>query len=69
MQYSKTVNEKPAGIMAKFEPLVGPIITLVYNLVFGGVIGVAGSIYYFAAIRSFVMENKVFFASLDTEKG
>ena len=69
MQYSKTVNEKPAGIMAKFEPIVGPIITLVYNLVFGGVIGVAGSIYYFAAIRSFVMENKTFFASLDAEKG
>lgn len=69
MKYSKTLTEKSNGIVAKFEPVTGPIITLVYNLVFGGVIGVAGSIYYFAAIRSFVMENKVFFASLDTEKG
>ncbi len=67
MQYSKTLLEKPSGIVAKFEPLVGPIITLVYNLVIGGVIGVVGSIYYFFAIRNYVMENKQFFASLDVE--
>ncbi len=67
MQYSKTLLEKPSGIVAKFEPLTGPIITLVYNLVIGGVIGVVGSIYYFFAIRNYVMENKQFFASLDAE--
>lgn len=67
MQYSKTLLEKPTGIVAKLEPLVGPIITLVYNLVIGGVIGVVGSIYYFFAIRNYVMENKQFFASLDAE--
>ena len=67
MQYSKTLLEKPSGIIAKFEPLTGPIITLVYNLVIGGVIGVVGSIYYFFAIRNYVMENKQFFASLDAE--
>lgn len=65
MQYSKTLLENPTGIVAKFEPLTGPIITLVYNLVIGGVIGVIGSIYYFLAIRNYVMENKQFFASLD----
>lgn len=67
MQYSKTLLENPTGIVAKFEPIVGPIITLVYNLVIGGVIGVIGSIYYFLAIRNYVMENKQFFASLDAE--
>ena len=67
MQYSKTLLEKPSGIVEKFEPIVGPIITLVYNLVIGGVIGVIGSIYYFFAIRNYVMENKQFFASLDAE--
>ena len=67
MKYSKTVLENPAGIVAKYEPLTGPIIILVYNLVIGGVIGVVGSIYYFVAIRSFVMENKQFFTSLDGE--
>lgn len=65
MKYSKTLLENSTGIVAKFEPLTGPIITLVYNLVIGGVIGVIGSIYYFFAIRNYVMENKQFFASLD----
>ena len=65
MQYSKSMLENPSGIVSKFEPLTGPIITLVYNLVIGGVIGVVGSIYYFLAIRNFVMENKGFFQSLD----
>ncbi len=65
MQYSKTLLEKPTGIVAEFKPTVGPIITLVYNLVIGGVIGVVGSIYYFLAIRNYVMENRQFFASLD----
>ncbi len=66
MQYSKTLLQNPTGIVAKFTPLVGPIITLVYNLVIGGVIGVIGSIYYFVAIRNYVMENKQAFASFDT---
>ena len=66
MQYSKTLLENPNGIVAKFEPTTAPIITLVYNLVIGGVIGVIGSIYYFFAIRNYVMENKQFFASLDS---
>ena len=66
MKYSKALLENPTGIVAKYEPLTGPIITLIYNLVIGGVIGVAGSIYYFAAIRSFVMENKQTFAGFDS---
>ena len=65
--YSKTLTDHPTGIVAKFEPLAGPVITLVYNLFIGGVIGVVGSIYYFVAIRNYVMENKQFFASLDAE--
>ena len=65
MKYSKTVLENPKGIIARFEPLTGPIITLIYNLLIGGVIGVAGSIYYFVGIRSFVMENKQHFACYD----
>ncbi len=67
MNYSKTLLTNPTGLMKRFEPLTGPIITLVYNLVFGGVIGVAGSIYYLVAIRNFVMEHKVAFSSLDRQ--
>lgn len=64
MNYSKTVSEDPSGIIARFEPLTGPVITLIYNLVIGGMIGVIGSIYYFVGIRSFVMENRQFFEGL-----
>lgn len=67
MKYSKTLPENPTGIVAKFEPITGPVITLIYNLVIGGVIGVVGSIYYFVAIRNYVMENKQVFASFDAE--
>lgn len=67
INYSKTVLEKPSGIVQKFEPIAGPVIILIYNLVIGGIIGVIGSIYYFIAIRSFVMENKEYFASLDMQ--
>ncbi len=66
ISYSKTVLQDQTGIVNKYEPLAGPIITLVYNLVIGGLIGVIGSIYYFVAIRSFVMENKTAFAQMDT---
>ena len=61
INYSRAVLNNPVGIIEKFEPLTGPVITLVYNLIIGGVIGVIGSIYYFAAVRSFVIENKQFF--------
>lgn len=64
MKYSKALLANPTEIVKHFEPLTGPIITLVYNLVLGGVIGVVGSIYYLVAIRSFVMENKVAFSNL-----
>lgn len=67
MNYSKTLTGNPSGIVAKFESLTGPIVTLVYNLIIGGVIGVIGSIYYFVAIRSFVMENRQVFAGFDTK--
>lgn len=66
LKYSKEVLENPSGIVAKFEPLVSPIIVLAYNLIIGGVIGVIGSIYYFIAVRGFVMANKDAFHAMDT---
>ena len=65
MTYSKTVLENPNGIVKNFESLTSPVITLVYNLVIGGVIGVVGSIYYFVGLRGFVMENKNAFLALE----
>lgn len=67
MNYSKQVVTLPVGVCEKFEPLTMPIITLVYNLIFGGVIGVAGSIYYLVAIRNFVLGNKERFALIEKQ--
>lgn len=58
LMYIKTLLVKPTGIVEKYKPLTGPIITLAYNLVFGGVIGVAGTIYYLLAIRAYVIQNE-----------
>lgn len=65
LKYSKTVTSVPQGIVKKYEPLTGPIITLVYNLVIGGFIGVIGSVYYFIAVRGLVMENKAVFEQME----
>ena len=67
MNYSKQVITSPVGIYKKFEPLVMPIITLIYNLVLGGVIGVVGSAYYLVAIRGFVMNNRSKFEHIEQQ--
>lgn len=65
INYSKSFPLNPIGIVSKMKPLTGPIITLIYNLLIGGVIGVAGSIYYFVAVRGYVMENEQGFLELE----
>ena len=65
-KYSKTIVQNPVGIVDKAKPLTMPIITLIYNLLIGGVIGVIGSIYYFIAIRGFVMENEGAFLDIES---
>ena len=64
---SKRILTNPNGLVKAYEPLAGPIITLVYNLVIGGIIGVLGSIYYLVSVRGFVMENKEQFLAMETE--
>ena len=66
INYSKSFPSNPVGIVSKMKPLTGPIITLVYNLLIGGVIGVVGSIYYFVAVRGYVMENEQAFLEIET---
>ncbi len=66
-KFSKEVLNNPIGVVGKFEPLVGPIITLIYNLLIGGIIGVAGSIYYFVGVRNYVMENKAAFLAMEED--
>ena len=65
MSYSTKVKSRPVGIVKKFQPLAWPIIVLVYNVIFGGIIGVAGSIYYLAAVRNLVLANESVFKEIE----
>lgn len=65
INYGKAFSLDPVGVVNKVKPLTGPIITFIYNLVFGGIIGIVGSIYYFVAIRGFVLENEKAFLEIE----
>ena len=66
LNFCKSFANKPVGLVARVEPLTMPIITLIYNLLIGGIIGVAGSIYYFIALRGYVLENKTAFLEVES---
>lgn len=57
MEYSEEILQKPIGIVEKFKPVNALVITLVYNLILGGLIGVVGSIFGFLT-RNFVITNE-----------
>ena len=65
LNYSGSMRTNPVGIVDKVRPIVNPIIVLVYNVIFGGVVGVAGSIYYLVGIRSFVLSNETGFKAIE----
>lgn len=55
-KYSKQILTNPVGIVEKYTPTNGIIATLIYNLLFGGLLGVVGSIFGFVT-RNYVMSN------------
>lgn len=67
IQYSTQIKTQPVGVVEKFQPLAGPIIVLVYNLIFGGIIGVVGSIYYLIAVRNLVLTNETVFKEIEQQ--
>ena len=64
MNYAKEVLVAPKNIVAKFEPMASLVVMLVYNIIFGGVIGVVGIIFGFVT-RDYVMKNKTEFQAYD----
>lgn len=59
---SKAVLTPWAGIVNNYDKwMTSIIIGLVINLIVGGVIGVAGSLYDMFAVRNYVLDNKVVF--------
>ncbi|MBE7028144.1 MAG: hypothetical protein E7407_03815 [Ruminococcaceae bacterium] len=69
LNYSKEFPNNPVGIVAKMKPLGGAIVVLIYNLVIGGIIGVAGSIYYLIAVRGYVLEHEQAFLEFEKQCG
>ena len=66
LKYAEDIKTNPTGIVKKYEPLKELIATLVYNVVFGGVVGVVACAFGFLT-RKFVVDNKQKF--LDIENG
>lgn len=64
LKYSKDVLVRPLGIVKRFQPVGNLIGTLIYNLFFGGIIGIVGSIYAFI-LRNFVMTNAAQFEVIE----
>ena len=58
--YSKELLKKPVAIISRYESATPIVIALIYNLIFGGIIGIAGSLYEIS-IRNFVLTNKTEF--------
>ena len=67
LKYSKDCLARPIGIVKQAKPLVRTIIVLVYNLLIGAIIGVAGSIYYLVAVRAYVLENEREFLEIEQQ--
>ena len=63
-KYSKEILNKPVVIFSKYSPIGAYIGNMIYNLLFGGIIGVAGSIYELY-IRNFVISNKNLFDNIE----
>lgn len=65
-RFSKAINVKPVGIIKRYESFFGYVFNFIYNLIFGGVIGVAGSIYGIMT-RNFVLKNEMLFSKMEEE--
>ena len=51
---------KPVAIISRYECPSPIVVALIYNLIFGGIIGIVGSLYEIS-IRNFVLNNKTEF--------
>lgn len=66
LNFCKAVTVQPIGILQRYSPVTGLIIALVYNLLFGGVIGVIGILFGFVT-RQYVMEHEAEFRALEEQ--
>lgn len=65
-QYIKQIQQYPVGIVAHFMPSGKTIGLLILNILWGGVIGIIGSVFALVA-RSFVQNNSAQFMALEQD--
>lgn len=64
--YSGKILIKPIKIVENFMPLQSRVINLIYNVLLGGIIGVAGSIMNLV-IRNYVLNNRQHFQIIEQD--
>ena len=67
LKYGQTILTNPVCIVAGQESLAMPILSLVVNLLLGGMIGCVGALYDIICIRGLVMDNKDAFLQMERE--
>ena len=45
LRYGKNLLKKPVAIISRYESATPIVVALIYNLIFGGIIGIVGSLY------------------------
>jgi len=58
LAYADRIVEKPVNIFSDFQRVGHIIFALIYNMLFGGVIGIIGAIYQLT-VRNFVFANRL----------
>ncbi len=65
--YAKAYAINSVGIVKQVKPVGEIIFMFIYNLVFGGVIGVFGIIFYLIAVRNYVLRNENIFLEIEKQ--
>ena len=64
--FAKEVYIEPVGVLERYAPIGKPLGSLIYNILFGGLIGVIASIYAFV-IRNFVITHEMEFYKIEED--
>ena len=69
IKMSKQVLERPVGIWQAYPKKVtgGDVAVFIWNLIFGAVIGIIGSIYHINCINGYVIKNRASFERIESE--
>ena len=60
------IKQTPTCIVEEYSPIAGFVVNLIYNVLFGGIFGIVGSIYGLT-VRNYVMKYKNYFISIEKE--